>query len=350
MEEYPTPETAQKGIKDLAYEIWQLCLDETLHEKHVQLIPEILPPPPPTEPDDPDFYNFKISVFFPDWPARFQSTDFQLFAERVIRENAPAHVAIKAHWLNVEDMQTFEDLYGRWVKAKTWRLTDMFDQQTNVAPVVVQEAMDDLKKRFYALLRLTRLKAGQRLYDEASIVAAKALEAARKVRQRLESEPGTSPVERAAWDAEINQIGHAMQLIDFIIAELGDQPRRPRSASQSLTERVLAFFNAASSPEEIVQRIQDDPLRGSASSKAYGIRPALARRILETRASLPEGRFTSIEQIDAIRGIGPDTLNDILNAFREEDLLIAPEPLPDEHPESVNDLANQLKQFIKNLG
>lgn len=80
---------------------------------------------------------------------------------------------------------------------------------------------------------------------------------------------------------------------------------------------VLEFFNTVSEPEEIVRRIGDDPGFGSASMRAYGVRPSLARRILDIRNSLPERRFTSLEQIDQIYAVGEDTLHDIRHAFRD---------------------------------
>ena len=192
----------------------------SLHDDHIQLIPEILPERL-FEPDAAAFYNFRISVFFPDWPARFQSRDFRLFAENVIRENAPAHVAVQTFWLDVEKMQTFEDLYERWVKARTWRMTDLFGQQSSAVPIVMEEEMQDLQQWSNYLLRLTQQKAAQKLYDEARVLAAKALDAAQKVRKQLAADPKTTQTQLVEWEARIKQIEHVMQLIDFIIAELG---------------------------------------------------------------------------------------------------------------------------------
>lgn len=83
---------------------------------------------------------------------------------------------------------------------------------------------------------------------------------------------------------------------------------------------LLEFFNAVSEPEQIVRRIKDDPGFGSGSPRAYGVRPTLARRILEVRDSLPERKFTSLDQIDSVFGVGEDTLHDIIHAFRDQKL------------------------------
>ena len=82
-----------------------------------------------------------------------------------------------------------------------------------------------------------------------------------------------------------------------------------------LEERVLTFFNQVREPKEIVDAIRDDPLFGSDSRQAYGIRPALAKRILQARDQLPDGHFTRLGQLASIRGVGADTLHDVLFSF-----------------------------------
>ncbi len=75
--------------------------------------------------------------------------------------------------------------------------------------------------------------------------------------------------------------------------------------------QVLDFFNKVTDPIQIVERIKDDPDYLRASGKAYGIRPRLAKKIIEKRNSLPKKSFTSVKQIDDIAGVGVDTLHDI---------------------------------------
>ncbi|MCP4308892.1 MAG: helix-hairpin-helix domain-containing protein [bacterium] len=91
---------------------------------------------------------------------------------------------------------------------------------------------------------------------------------------------------------------------------------------QLATAAALEFFNSVTTPDQIVQRIHDDPLRdashGEAEPYAYGIRPSLAQEILDVRERFG-GRFNSIDQIDAIGGMGPDTEHDILYTFRNDD-------------------------------
>jgi DNA uptake protein ComE-like DNA-binding protein len=91
---------------------------------------------------------------------------------------------------------------------------------------------------------------------------------------------------------------------------------------QLSSSSVLRFFNTVDNPEQIVQRIKDDPehdaSRDSEPPCAYGVRPDLARSILERRNELG-GRFKSLSEIAAIEGVGPDTLHDIEYSFRDSE-------------------------------
>lgn len=66
----------------------------------------------------PDEYSLSASFFFPGWQRRFQSTDYHQFAERVVRENCPAHIAIACYWLSAEHLREFKPLYLEWRDAK----------------------------------------------------------------------------------------------------------------------------------------------------------------------------------------------------------------------------------------
>lgn len=98
--------------------------------------------------------------------------------------------------------------------------------------------------------------------------------------------------------------------------------RRPIKKPTNLTHelaisKVLKFFNKVKTAEEIVEAIKDDPTFGK-SNGSYGIRKSVANRILQTRAKLPENKFTEINQINKVHGIGHDTLNDIFYTFFSE--------------------------------
>lgn len=84
------------------------------------------------------------------------------------------------------------------------------------------------------------------------------------------------------------------------------------------TEYFLSFFNNVTDYKEIVEQIKDDPKFRKSSKKAYGIRKSLAQRILNTREKLPKKKFQSLGQLDSIRGIGKDTMHDIIYSLEKK--------------------------------
>lgn len=69
-----------------------------------------------------DFFNFRMTVVFPSWPARFQDPDFRRFTEDLLRLNAPAHLRLEFRWLGLSNTKKFEELYFSWL--------DMFSNST----------------------------------------------------------------------------------------------------------------------------------------------------------------------------------------------------------------------------
>lgn len=79
--------------------------------------------------------------------------------------------------------------------------------------------------------------------------------------------------------------------------------------SKSATARLLIFLNNATKASDIT----DGKIRNfSASEKGYTIGATVAKRILDKRDSLPDKRFTSIEDLENIQGFGQDKLQDLL--------------------------------------
>lgn len=68
---------------------------------------------------DEAFLCFGMTLFLPDWPARFQNADFQSLFAQVAIENVPMHVTIYWYWLSVSDMREFESRYSEWLEAMT---------------------------------------------------------------------------------------------------------------------------------------------------------------------------------------------------------------------------------------
>lgn len=86
-------------------------------------------------------------------------------------------------------------------------------------------------------------------------------------------------------------------------------------ASSHDPSAVLRFFNTVQSPEQIVQQIVDDPTFGTGGASACGVRRDIAVRILKARAKRPGKAFSSLQEIDDVRGVGKDTMHDILRMF-----------------------------------
>lgn len=62
-----------------------------------------------------DYFNFRMAVVLPAWPARFQDDNFREFTEDLFRLNAPAHIRIDFYWLGIFDMKRFEKIYFEWL-------------------------------------------------------------------------------------------------------------------------------------------------------------------------------------------------------------------------------------------
>ncbi|MCB0568239.1 MAG: hypothetical protein KDC66_00670 [Phaeodactylibacter sp.] len=79
-----------------------------------------------------------------------------------------------------------------------------------------------------------------------------------------------------------------------------------------IQNRIVGFFNWARNVDMILDgTIQDDPSDGPGSTMGR----TLAARILRERNGLPGRRFTDLEQIDSIRGVGPGTIRDLVYSF-----------------------------------
>jgi len=61
-----------------------------------------------------DFYNFRMTVVFPSWPARFQDDSFEKLARQLFLEECPAHIKVSFCWLSLSQMTIFDKLYFDW--------------------------------------------------------------------------------------------------------------------------------------------------------------------------------------------------------------------------------------------
>lgn len=63
-------------------------------------------------------YSNKLSFVFPDWPHRFQNTEFRAYLKSIIQEHIPAHFKYDLFYLNVNQLSLFEDTYFNWLDRK----------------------------------------------------------------------------------------------------------------------------------------------------------------------------------------------------------------------------------------
>ena len=66
-------------------------------------------------PEGEAFFDFRVSVIFPSWTARFSNTAFRKFAEETVLKNLPAHIVAEFYWLDFVYLQDFEQRYKRWL-------------------------------------------------------------------------------------------------------------------------------------------------------------------------------------------------------------------------------------------
>ncbi len=59
-------------------------------------------------------FNNRISIFMPNWPARFQNSSFIHFANRIFKEYLPSYIDLEVHMLDISEMKAFESVYFPW--------------------------------------------------------------------------------------------------------------------------------------------------------------------------------------------------------------------------------------------
>ena len=108
-----------------------------------------------------DPYSFKVTLVLPGWLARFRNMYFRRYAQRICRQEAPAHTLIKVCWINREEMITFQDAYELWIKA-----------YRKYKPKYCDNTLEDDEKEDYniALANLvSELKELNTIYNEGTL-------------------------------------------------------------------------------------------------------------------------------------------------------------------------------------
>jgi DNA uptake protein ComE-like DNA-binding protein len=96
-----------------------------------------------------------------------------------------------------------------------------------------------------------------------------------------------------------------------------EQIKRATNALKSIS--ALEFLNSENDPKQIVKRIIDDPHFRKKGPHAYGVRQHIAEKILEFRNAKESKQLETTSELLEIKGLGPDTLHDIIYSFTNID-------------------------------
>jgi hypothetical protein len=97
-----------------------------------------------------DPYSFWMTVVLPAWPKRFQDWTFRQFVERILREEAPAHLALKIAWVDLYTMQKFEAAYQGWLEQLTLRASQGYVYGQTPALETLLRVLSDLQSIYPA--------------------------------------------------------------------------------------------------------------------------------------------------------------------------------------------------------
>jgi hypothetical protein len=67
---------------------------------------------------DEDPYSFRLTFVLPGWTAPFNTNmEMRGFADRLIRQETPAHLLSKICWIGIDEFALFEDAWCKWLEA-----------------------------------------------------------------------------------------------------------------------------------------------------------------------------------------------------------------------------------------
>jgi hypothetical protein len=65
---------------------------------------------------EPDPYSLQLTFVFPSWPKRYRDDPFKRFVEHTVREETPAHLAVRIRWREMGEMQAFKKAHEVWLE------------------------------------------------------------------------------------------------------------------------------------------------------------------------------------------------------------------------------------------
>lgn len=112
---------------------------------------------------DNDPYSFKATLILPGYLSRFKSIVFRKYAERIFRQEAPAHVLLKICWVNISDMLRFQKIYRKWLE--NYRIYRQKFCKNKLKPEDETKYRTILYKLVQALKELNTIYPEGNLYD-----------------------------------------------------------------------------------------------------------------------------------------------------------------------------------------
>ncbi len=79
---------------------------------------------------DHDMYSFRGMAVLPGWSKEYANAEKRALAEKVLRNEAPAHFYITAWWLSLQQMYVLEEAYHNWFVARQQALYGPQDKIT----------------------------------------------------------------------------------------------------------------------------------------------------------------------------------------------------------------------------
>lgn len=80
-------------------------------------------------PDDFSYSNH-INFVFPNWPLRFQNKEFRNLINQILEENIPAHLTYDTFYLDIDQINNFEQTYRKWLNLKKSNSHDKLDLES----------------------------------------------------------------------------------------------------------------------------------------------------------------------------------------------------------------------------
>lgn len=110
-----------------------------------------------------DPYSFKATIVLPGYISRFKNLIFRKYAEKIFRQEAPAHVLLKICWVNAEDMLKFQIRYKEWLE--NYRYYRLQFCENTVTPNNELNYKKSLHELVAALKELNTIYPEGNLYD-----------------------------------------------------------------------------------------------------------------------------------------------------------------------------------------